>query len=176
MILFVYFDSRFLRALHFAVLQSCCWACFFAFAPSTWGSISPLKLKHVSHRAPKPFDWRISTIISFAVVRLRVWTLIQLTLLKSSRIFLLACSLRFLSLFPVKGPQKEPFGLFMCFWMARAPTVKIGGFWFPSNCSSVRTVYNLLNWSISWFFSGGNSSSTLELVRRTPRQVKMPRG
>lgn len=60
--------------------------------------------------------------------------------------------------------------------MARAPTVRIGGFELLISWSSVSIVYSRLNYSISWFFSGGSSWSTLELVLRTPRHVRMPRG
>ena len=171
---FAYADPELPFSFH-----SCCWAfwpCFLALAPSICGSISPLKVKLTSQRPPKPSDWRSSTMIWSAVVLLSVWIFIHVMRLKSSRIFRFACSFLFLSLLPKSGPQKAPFARFICFWIARAPTVKMGGFWFPFNCSSVNNVYSLLNWRMSWFFSGGNSSSMLELVRRTPRHVRRPRG
>ena len=96
--------------------------------------------------------------------------------LKSSRILRFACSLRRLSLFPARGPQKAPLGRFKCFWIARAPTVSMGGLELSSSYSSLNSVYNLLNCKIIWFFSGGSSVSTLELVCRIPRHVKIPRG
>ena len=123
--------------------HSCYWAfwpCFLAFAPSICGSISPLNVKLTSQRPPKPSDWRNSTIICSAVVRLSVWIFIHVIRLKSSRIFLLAYSLRFLSLLPNRGPQKAPLARFICFYIARAPTVRIGGFWFPLSYSSVNNV------------------------------------
>ncbi len=52
----------------------------------------------------------------------------------------------------------------------------MGGFWWFSNYSSVKFVYNLLNCKINWFLSGGNCSSIAELVRLTPRHVRIPRG
>ena len=59
--------------------------------------------------------------------------------------------------------------------MALAPTVSIGGLGLFFSWSSLRRVYSLLNATINYCLSGGNSRSTLEFVFRIPRQVKMPR-
>ena len=90
-------------------------------------------------------------------------------------IFLSAWIFLCLSDIPLQVPQK----LFelrpMCFYIALAPTVMMGGFEFPSSYSGVRIVYSLLKHLISSSLDG-NILSTLDMVFRTPRQVRNPLG
>ena len=154
------------------------WTHFFSCPFSIYGSTNPRNSQTPVpfHLAPYPLTSLTSSII-YEFLVLRVCMFIHMHSSSILLIILREFSFRYFSFNPLYYPQNPSEARGACFYIARAPAVKIDGLLgFRNRSSSVITVWSLIKEAIRLFLSGGTVRSWLPTVRLIPRQTRNPQG
>ena len=147
--------------LHLFIHQSCTFLNFFIFIYYNYGSIKPLNYPQISHRAPNPWESRISNTKIF-VFWCRVWMdyhrQFSISFPIASQAFRFFCSSVIPFILPFSIQQLE-LGEFLeaCFWNSLAPFVRILGFGLQANSSSVNGLFRRLYMCSKSYLEGGRT-------------------